>query len=98
MAGRLQKADITSCILCSGKASALSGGLALDVLDNAQDTSGTSGDSTGLNALETLSPTHNRGVPLLRRPCSNKRLLLEIVRAHKQRLPLLDNGTDKNRR
>lgn len=31
-----------------------------------------------------------RGVPLLRRPCSTKRLLLEIVRAHKQRLPLLD--------
>jgi glycine/D-amino acid oxidase-like deaminating enzyme len=39
--------------LVPGKASALSGGLALDVLDNAQDTSGTSGDSTGLNALET---------------------------------------------
>jgi CheY-like chemotaxis protein len=32
-----------------------------------------------------------RGVPLLRRPYSTKRLLLETVRAHKQRLPLLDH-------
>lgn len=32
-----------------------------------------------------------RVVPLLRRPYSTKRLLLEIVRARKQRLPLLDN-------
>ncbi|HTQ60840.1 MAG TPA: response regulator [Candidatus Solibacter sp.] len=29
-----------------------------------------------------------RGVPLLPKPCSTKRLLLEISRAHRQRLPL----------